>query len=307
MKYASNRPGGINRATISESLQISGIGLHSGKTVNLGLHPAEAGTGLIFRASGNQEGDIKVNPFNVADTQQAVTLGNGNWSISTIEHVMCALAIAGITDLYLEIDAPEIPILDGSAKPFYEAIMATGVSDLGIPVEPIQLAVPTWVVEEDKYIIALPHDGFRVTYGIDFDHPLLRGQSYSEELNSEVFVQELLGARTFGFLKDAEALKAKGLALGASEDNAVILTEDGFVNESLRYQDECVRHKVLDLVGDLYLLGRPLNAHIIASKAGHKLDVALARNVLNALSMNELALKREQNLYNFKIYEKLFR
>ena len=295
MMYANNHPGTLNRSTVQKPLSITGKGLHSGKDVTLRIFPADPGAGLVFRASGSQVGNIPVNPFHVVDTRQAVTLGNSNWRISTVEHLLCGLAVAGITDAYFEIDAPEIPILDGSALPFYEAIMECGVADLGVSLEPITLKSPIWVVEGDRYIIALPDDSFRATYSISFDHPMLRGQSFSMELNSETCLNELISARTFGFIKDMEVLQSRGLALGASLDNAVVLSDDGYLNDELRFENECIRHKVLDLIGDLYLIGRPLKAHIIASKAGHTLDVALGKNILATLTMDELAERRQDS------------
>ena len=285
--------GRANQATIASDATIRGLGLHSGDPVNLRIFAAEPGTGMVFRAGHGQTGDIPVSPFHVVDTVHAVTLGNWDRKIATVEHLMCALAVAGVTDAIFELDGPEIPILDGSALPFYEAIMAAGIVESAVPVEPIVINSPIWVVQKDKYIIALPHPGFRVTYAIAFAHPELRGQSFSQDLDSEICRTDLLAARTFGFYKEVEQMRARGLARGASLENAVVLTEDGYLNESLRYQDECIRHKVLDLIGDLYLLGRPLQAHIIASRAGHSLDVALDRNILEALSLDELAARRD--------------
>lgn len=292
LESQESRIGRANRATIQKTKLIQGIGLHSGEEVHLKISPARAGNGLVFRASGSQKGDIPVTPFNVVDTLQAVTLGNSNWRISTVEHLLAGLATAGITDADFEIDAPEIPIMDGSARPFYEAIQEAGVQDLGVPCEPIVINTPVWVVEGDKYVIALPHDGFRVTYTINFNHPMLNGRTLNMDLSTQMCAEEILPARTFGFFKEAEALKAKGLALGASLDNAVVMTDDGYMNESLRFENECVRHKALDLIGDLYLMGRPIQAHIIASKAGHKLDVALGKNILNAKAKDELTARR---------------
>lgn len=281
------------RATIAAPVNIRGLGLHSGDPVTLKMFPAESGVGMVFRAGAGQVGDIPVDPFHVVDTVHAVTLGNSDRKVATVEHLLCALAVAGVTDCYFELDGTEIPIMDGSALPFYEAIMSVGVQEHAERIEPIVITSPIWVVQKDKYIIALPHDGFRVTYGIAFAHPELQGQSFSMDLNSSICQSDLLAARTFGFYQEVEQMRARGLARGASLENAVVLTEDGYMNESLRYQDECIRHKVLDLIGDLYLLGRPLQAHIIASKAGHTLDVALDRNILSAVAHDELSLRRD--------------
>ena len=293
MLEAERQIGRRNQATLSSDTTIRGLGLHSGNPVTLKAFPAAPGTGLVFRAGHGQVGDIPVSPFHVVDTAHAVTLGNADRKVATVEHLLCALAVAGVTDAIFELDGPEIPILDGSAQPFYEALTAAGITESTIPVEPIVIKSPIWVVQKDKYIIALPYDGFRVTYGIAFAHPELRGQSFSMDLDSETCRTDLLSARTFGFYKEVEHMRARGLARGASLENAVVLTEDGYLNDSLRYQDECIRHKVLDLIGDLYLLGRPLQAHVIASRAGHALDVALDRNILQALTQDELAARRQ--------------
>ncbi len=285
--------GRSRRASLAAETTIRGVGLHSGSPVTLRIFPAEPGAGLVFRAGRGQVGDIPVSPYHVVDTVHAVTLGNSDRRVSTVEHLLCGLAVAGVTDAFFELEGTEIPILDGSALPFYEAIMGAGILESTVPIEPITIQSPIWVVQKDKYIIALPHPGFRVTYGIAFAHPELRGQSFSEDLDTERCRTDLLAARTFGFYKEVEQMRARGLARGASLENAVVLTDDGYMNESLRYPDECIRHKVLDLIGDLYLLGRPLRAHIIASRAGHALDVALCRNILDALASDELAARRD--------------
>jgi UDP-3-O-[3-hydroxymyristoyl] N-acetylglucosamine deacetylase len=281
------------RRTISREARLSGIGLHSGETVNLWLAPAPAGTGLVFRSTTPDQGDIAVSPFNVIDTVNAVTLGNRRWKVQTVEHLLAALAALSITDLYMTLDSFEAPILDGSSAGFYEALTGAGVVDLDERLEPIRLQTAAWVVDGDKYLVALPHDGLRVTYSIDFNHPLLRAKTIQIDLDGDALAREILPARTFGFLRDVEAMRARGLIKGASIDNAVVLTEDGYLNDSLRFEEECVRHKILDLIGDLYLLGRPLHAHLIASRAGHTLDAALARKIYTQAAMDELSRRKE--------------
>ncbi len=287
-------PAALFRRTVQDELTVAGIGLHSGETVSMRLIPAPAGTGLIFRNKDASLGEIEVNPFKVVNTLNAVTVSNGKWHVQTIEHLLAGLATAGITDLYIELDSSEIPIMDGSSQKFYEAVLEAGVREFEDVLEPIRLTNAVWVVEGDKYLVALPHDSFRVSYNIDYNHPLLRGKSITIDLDESVLADEILPARTFGFLRDVEMLKSKGLIKGGSIDNAIVLTEDGVLNEDLRYPEECIRHKVLDLVGDLYLLGRPIHAHVIASKAGHGLDVALARRILTQVSVDELARKRAE-------------
>lgn len=294
MTVSATHPGLTKRATVRGIVHIDGIGLHSGEAANLRIKPAPAGTGLVFQ-SPNHRGPIEVTPSNAVDTRQAVTLSNKNWKVQTVEHLLAALAATGVTDAILELDSQEVPILDGSSRIFVQEIQKVGVRELGAELEPIRLAQAVWVVDGDRYIVALPSDSFRVTCTIDFPHPELRGQSISMDLDSRTFLEEVVDARTFGFLTDVEALRKKGLIKGASADNAVVLTEDGYLDrEGLRFSDECIRHKVLDLVGDLYLMGRPIHAHVIAHRGGHGLDVALARLILQRTAMDELSARRQQ-------------
>lgn len=285
--FAQNYIGRLYRATIKEEITIKGIGLHTGLDTTLKLIPAKENTGIVFRNSHTKE-LIEVNPYNVKNTVNAVTLSNGYWEVHTVEHLLCALSTAGISDIIIDIDREEVPILDGSSKGFYESIQDAKVIEFDVPIEPIKILNPVWVVSQDKYIIAVPSDEFKVTYTIHYEHPDLRGRSLHISLNSSVAEKEILNARTFGFLKDVEYLRSKGLIKGASIENAIVLTEDGYLNTDLRYPDECIRHKVLDLVGDIYLLNRPIIAHIIAFRTGHTMDVALAKNILNHIQQNEL-------------------
>ena len=289
--YAKSFIGRRNHSTLKRSVTISGKGVHSGKITNLTLHPAQVGTGVVFR--NPVFGEIPVTPYSVVDTNHAVTLGNQRGQIATVEHLLFALAVTGITDAVIEVDAGELPILDGSAAPLCEAIIeSAGIMDLGLPVEPIVIKTPLWVIQGDRYVIALPHDGFRVSSGISYEHPLLRGEFLGMDLDSEICLRELADARTFGFLRDIERLQSRNLALGASLENAVVLTDDGYLNDSLRHENECIRHKMLDIIGDLYLIGRPLVGHIIASKTGHGLNVELGKKILAAQFGDELGIRR---------------
>lgn len=283
------------RRTLKSETTVTGVGVHSGETVHLKMTPAPAGTGLVLRSSSREDGEIEVSPYRVVNTLNAVTLSNGKWQVQTVEHLLAALATASVTDLYIELDSFELPIMDGSGAEFYAAIMTAGVVELDEMIEPIRLTSAVWVVEGDKYLVALPHDGLRVSYHIDYQHPLLSGKSLTIDLDAETLADEILPARTFGFLRDVDHLKSKGLIKGASLDNAVVLTEDHYLNDDLRFPEECIRHKVLDLIGDMYLLARPIQAHFIASKAGHGLDVALARRIMTQVSVDELARKRAES------------
>ncbi len=285
-------------ATIKNEIKLKGIGLHTGELIHLRILPAEAGTGIIYRSPYKSKGEIKNSPKSVISTNNAVSLSNGNFLIHTVEHLLTAFATAGITDAIVEIDNEEVPILDGSSKIFFEAIQDTGIYYfIDHKIEPIKILNPVWVISQDKYIIAVPSNEFKVTYTIYYEHPDLRGKSLHISLNSEIMKTEILSARTFGFLKDVEYLKSKGLIKGASLENAIALTENGYVNE-LRYPDECIRHKVLDLVGDLYLLNRPIIGHIIAYRSGHTLDVALAKNILEHLERNRFQYNKLKHKIN---------
>ncbi|MEM7181290.1 MAG: UDP-3-O-acyl-N-acetylglucosamine deacetylase [Spirochaetota bacterium] len=277
------------RRTLKEEILIQGNGLHSGKNVKLRLIPAPANTGLVFIPQNNRERtSIPVSLDSVVDTSNAVTLGDGQHIIQTVEHLMAALHTFGITDLVMEIDSIEIPSMDGSSLPFVEAIRSVGYTEFADEIEPIRLSHPIWVVDGTKYLILLPDNELKVTYNIDFDHPLLKGQGYTTSITPEILQNDILPARTFGFLRDLKALQARGLALGGSLDNAVVLTEDSYLNESLRYDNECVRHKILDLIGDLAIMGRPFTGHIIASKAGHALDISLGKLIMSRITGDEI-------------------
>ncbi|MBL0265881.1 MAG: UDP-3-O-acyl-N-acetylglucosamine deacetylase [Leptospiraceae bacterium] len=291
----------IFRKTLKSQITISGIGLHSGKKVSLKLIPAEAHTGLIFICNiKNKKSIIPVSLNHVVDTSNAVTLGDGFRIVQTVEHLMAALFTRGITDLIMEIDSSEIPIMDGSSRPFLEAIDSIGVTEFTDVVDPIRITTPVWVVDGDKYIVILPSETLKVTYNIHFNHPLLRGQSITMDLDEKILSSEILPARTFGFLRDVEALQARGLALGGSLDNAIVLSEDGYLNESLRFENECIRHKVLDLIGDLSIVGRPIIGHILASKAGHALDVSMGKLIMSRITGDEVSKFKSKRIHDFR-------
>lgn len=290
--YFSNTIGRKYRATLKREVLLEGIGLHTGDKSKLKIIPSEPHKGIVFRSTKKSNGEIVVSPWNVKNTSNAVTISNGIWEVHTIEHLLCAFAIVGITDAIVELNSNEVPIMDGSAIEFYHAIQSEGVFEFyNYPQNPIKLQNPVWVVSNEKYIIAVPSDEFKITYTIYYEHPDLKGKSLHIALNSKTVGKEILPARTFGFLKDVEYLRNKGLIKGASVENALVLTEVGYLNET-RFPDECIRHKVLDLIGDLYLLNKPLIAHIIAFRTGHTMDVALARNILKNLENDELAKVR---------------
>lgn len=271
----------ILQRTIDQKTTISGIGLHSGARINLTLRPADANSGIIFqRTDGEQPVTIKACSENVVDTRMATVLGKQGMTISTIEHFMAALAAFGIDNLQVDIDGPEVPVLDGSALPFIRAIQQTGVRKLDRCRKFVAIRKPLEIIEGEKRIKIIPSRFSRITFDIAFDHPAISVQKYSMKFNTETFCKEIASARTFGFLSEVEYLKANGLARGGSLENAVVIDENGVMNpEGLRYHNEFVRHKILDAFGDFSLLGSPILGHIRAFKAGHDLNAKMVRKI----------------------------
>ncbi len=267
--------------TLKDEIACTGIGLHSGKKVNLKLCPAPPNTGIIFRRIDlASRPEIKAHIANVVDGRYATTIGQNKVTISTVEHLLAALLGLGIDNIFVEVDAPEVPIMDGSAAPFVYLIKETGLKIQPVPKRVFVLKKPCIIKEGDKWIYAAPvaDGGLRINFTIDFDHPLLKKQTYTFHFSPKRFEKEISRARTFGFLKEVKWLHEQGLARGGSLDNAVVIDEFRVLNkEGLRYKNEFVRHKILDLLGDLSLLGGLLVAKIKAYKTGHALNHKLAR------------------------------
>ena len=259
-----------------------GIGLHSGRKVKLTLKPASADTGIVFRRVDRDHFEIPATSDHIARLNHATCLSKDGVRIETVEHLLAALAALGIDNTIVELDAPEVPIMDGSAAPFIYLIHEAGVRSLARQRSYIKLTRPVAVESDGRQVAAYPSDSLRVSYTINFDHPLLRHQQRSIEIAEASFIEDIAPARTFGFLKDVEQMRQAGLALGGSLDNAVVLGEAGVLNNRLRFSDEFVRHKILDILGDLSLLGRPLLAHIVAVRAGHSLHSQLVRQILSS-------------------------
>jgi UDP-3-O-[3-hydroxymyristoyl] N-acetylglucosamine deacetylase len=271
------------RQTLASAVTIDGVGLHSGRPVRMRLVPAPAGTGIVFVREDAGGVEIPATLDHAGPSFYATVIREGEQTVSTIEHLMAALYALLVDDLRVELDGPEVPILDGSSKPFVDLILRTGRVELDARRDYMTLVRPIAVTLEDKRIAAYPCREYRVTYAIEFDHPVLGYQEPSASLWGEAaFAQKLAPARTFTFESEVEALRRNGLALGGSLDNAVVLGEQGALNPDLRFPDEFVRHKMLDLTGDLSLLGHPLRAHIVAYRAGHDLHARLARRIWNA-------------------------
>lgn len=272
----------ILQRTIKAPAEISGIGLHSGAEIALRLRPASAGTGIIFhRRDADRVVPIKAIPDNVIDTRMATVLGREGLSVSTVEHLLAALAACGIDNLHIDINGPEVPILDGSASPFLKVIESTGIESLAASRRFIAIRKPISLIEGEKRISIIPSRFFRITFDIAFEHKAIALQQYSMKFSTDSFQRDIAPARTFGFLHEVEYLKANGLARGGSLENAVVIDDNGVMNpEGLRYQDEFVRHKILDAFGDFSLLGAPLLGHIRAFKAGHDLNAKMVNKIL---------------------------
>jgi UDP-3-O-[3-hydroxymyristoyl] N-acetylglucosamine deacetylase len=269
----------IYRRTLKREVGCTGIGLHTGKPVRLRFKPAPAGHGVqFFRTDVGVT--IPARLPNLARLDHATTLSADGVSIETVEHLLSALHGLGVDDVLVEVEGPEVPILDGSAAPFVILIHEAGLRPLATPREYLRVLAPVEVVRGAKWARLLPSDHLRVSYTIGFDHPLLRHQEISLRVTPDAYAERIAPARTFGFLRDVETLRKNGLALGGSLENAVVIGESGVLNNKLRFEDEFVRHKVLDAIGDLALIGHPVLAHLEASKAGHALHAALAQKLL---------------------------
>jgi len=275
----------IRQRTLKNVIRATGVGLHTGEKVYLTLRPAAPDTGIVFRRVDFDEPVvIKADPFNVGDTTLNTTLFSGGASVSTVEHLLSAMAGLGIDNCYVDLSAPEVPIMDGSAGPFVFLIQSAGITEQEAAKRFIRIRRPIRVDgDEGKFAQFKPYDGFKVGFTIEFDHPLFNGlcQESSIDFSSTSFVKEVSRARTFGFLKDIEAMRAQNLALGGSLDNAIVVDDYRVLNEDgLRYHDEFAKHKILDAIGDLYLLGRSLIGSFQGFKSGHALNNALLRTLL---------------------------
>ncbi len=274
----------IAQRTLKNSIRATGVGLHSGEKVFLTLKPAPVDTGIIFCRT-DLEGQVKIPAIaeNVGETVLSTTLVKDGVRVDTIEHLMSALAGLGIDNAYVELSAGEVPIMDGSAGPFVFLIQSAGIQEQPAAKKFALIKRKLKVTDGDKWASFEPYDGFRVSFTIEFDHPAFvnRVKEVSIDFSSTSFVKEVSRARTFGFMRDFEYLRSKNLALGASMDNAIAVDDKGVLNEDgLRYHDEFVKHKVLDAIGDLYLMGRTLIGEFKGYKSGHKLNNKLLRELI---------------------------
>ena len=262
----------IWQKTLAQPLNFSGIGLHSGRRVEVTLHPAAANQGLRFvRTDLPGRPQIRAHYSRVVDTTRATSLGENGTTLATVEHLLAALGGLGVDNALIEVQGPELPIMDGSAAPFARLIAAAGLRALAWPRVYLMVRDTVELRQGEQWMRVRPGVP-RITYTIDFDHPLIRRQRYTVPLRAESFQSEIAPARTFGFLKDVQYLQSRGLARGASLDNAVALDDRGVLNpEGFRFPEECVRHKILDAMGDLTLLGLPLLGHLEVGKGSHEL------------------------------------
>jgi UDP-3-O-[3-hydroxymyristoyl] N-acetylglucosamine deacetylase len=271
----------FRQRTFKQRSTFEGIGLHTGESVRLTLAPAPPDTGIVFIRSDAPDLEIPAVCDSVVDTTLNTCLGRDGVRIGTVEHLMAALAGCGIDNARIEVDGPEVPIADGSSAPFVQLVRRAGVHEQRAPRRFLQVKRPIVVSDGDRVAKLLPARRFRVTYTIDFRHPLISDQSRALQIDERAFEKEIARARTFGFKRDVERLHSAGLARGGSLDNAVVVDDFHILNpEGLRYSDEFVRHKILDAVGDLALLGMPVIGHLIAVKSGHALNHQLVRKVL---------------------------
>ncbi|HSB34805.1 MAG TPA: UDP-3-O-acyl-N-acetylglucosamine deacetylase [Nitrospirota bacterium] len=267
--------------TLKKRVSCEGIGLHSGKIVKMTIKPAPAGSGIVFSRTDLDGAEVQAIAANTAATSYATTLRQNRVSVMTVEHLLAAFAGLNIDNAYVEIDAEELPIMDGSARPFVQLIADAGIQSQEVPQPMLKVISPVFVREGDRQVAVWPAENAGISYFIDFNHPMLKEQSLQYQPSEEAFLLEVSDARTFGFVNDVKSLQANGLAKGASLDNAVALGEDSILNEDgLRYKDEFVRHKILDLLGDMFLVGMPIIGHIVAHKSGHGLNARMAAKLL---------------------------
>ena len=274
----------IKQRTLKNMIRATGVGLHTGAKVYMTLRPAAANTGIVFRRTDlNPPVEIKGEPYAVGDTRLSSCLERDGVRVSTVEHLMSALAGLGIDNAYVDLTAAEVPIMDGSAGPFVFLLQSAGIEEQNARKKFIRIQKPVEVRDGDKWVRFEPHNGFKLTMSIDFAHPVFdkTPQSVTVDFSTTSYVKEVSRARTFGFMQDVETMRAQGLALGGSLDNAIVMDEYRVLNtDGLRYEDEFVKHKVLDAIGDLYLLGHPLIGAFSGHKTGHALNNRLLRRLM---------------------------
>ncbi len=282
----------LKQRTLKNSISARGVGLHSGKKVLMMLRPAAANTGIVFRRTDlDQPADVPARAELVGETAFGTSIVNGIAKVSTVEHLLSAIAGLGIDNLYVDLSAAEVPIMDGSAAPFVFLLQAAGIQEQHAPKKFIRILKTVRVTEGDKWAEFRPFDGFRLNIEIEFDHPVFkkRDQTGVMDFSTTAFLKEISRARTFGFVKDLEFLRSRNLALGGTLENAIVLDDYRILNEDgLRYEDEFVKHKILDAIGDLYLIGSPILGEFTGFKSGHGLNNKLLRALLADAAATEV-------------------
>jgi UDP-3-O-[3-hydroxymyristoyl] N-acetylglucosamine deacetylase len=274
----------VKQRTLKNSIRATGIGLHTGSKVLMTLRPAPPNVGIVFRRTDlDPPVDIPARATNVTETTLGTTLSSGGATVSTVEHLLSALAGLGIDNAFVELSASEVPIMDGSAGPFVFLVQSAGIEEQSAKKRFVRILKPVEVRDGDKWARFEPYEGFRVNFEIEFQHPVFRdrGTRASMDFSTTSFLREISRARTFGFVRDLDYLRARNLALGGNLENAIVLDEYRILNEDgLRYEDEFVKHKILDAIGDLYLLGHSLIGEFTGYKSGHGLNNRLLRTLL---------------------------
>ena len=271
----------LTQKTIRRDISSAGIGLHSGERVEMRLVPAAANSGIRFRRVDLGGEEIPVAREYLDQTSYATRLRNGSTVVSTVEHVLAAASGLGIDNLIIELNGEEVPIMDGSAGPFVYLMHEAGVRRQQAPRRYIKITEPLRVEEPNKFMAIYPAERLKISYTIDFDHPMIGVQRETYVVTQSAFTRELAPARTFGFLREVEYMRSQGLALGGSIDNAIVVGDNSILNPQLRFPDEFVRHKILDAIGDLTLLGAPLLGHVVGYRAGHRMHAALVEEILS--------------------------
>jgi len=274
--------------TIRSEIDFSGVGLHSGAPVNMRILPAPAGSGILFRRVDLDGFMVEAISRNVAKVSYATSLMKKSVLISTTEHLLSAFIGCGIDNAIVELDNLELPILDGSSLPYVQRIFEVGIRRQRRKRVYLRIVKEVELREGDKFIAVYPSQSYSLAYSINFPHPMIGLEQFEVELTNGSYIREIAGARTFGFLHEAQTMRNMGLIRGASEENAIVLTKDGISNPPLRYSDEFVRHKVLDLIGDLALLGHQLLGRVIADRAGHAMHTAMVSRILKSPSLWEM-------------------
>ena len=289
----------LRQRTIKQVVSTIGIGLHSGKKVSMALRPAASNTGIVFRRVDMTPPTlVELHPERVAETMLCTALVQNDAKVATVEHLLSALAALGIDNLYVDLDAPEIPIMDGSASPFLYLLQSAGIEELMSPKRFIRIKKPIEASRGDGWAKLLPYDGFKASFEIDFNHPAVNSTAQYLEIDfsQQAYASEISRARTFGFMRDVEMLRSRNLGLGGSLENAIVLDDYRVLNhEGLRYGDEFIRHKILDAIGDLYTLGHGIIGYYQAYKSGHAINNLLVRALLQQQDAWEMVTMAEDN------------